>query len=125
MGPVGGLGGAPAPVGLKIESIGLNSSLPNFQSPELQPANNSGAAVPTYGPSFSNTSSAGNAVPVNSGDVGEAYVSSQHQNVALIVHPPTQDEDKDDDDDEEGDMPWWLWLLLTAGVAGVVNRLRR
>jgi hypothetical protein len=125
IGPVGGLGGAPDPLRLRIEPIGLNSSLPDLRSPELQPAINAGAAGSTHEPSSSNTSSAGNAVPANSGDAGETHVSSQHRDVAVIVHPPNPDEEEDDDDDEEGDMPWWLWLLLTTGAIVVVNRLRR
>jgi hypothetical protein len=128
IGHLGGPAGAAAPLRLKVEPLGLQSSLPNFQSPELQPAINAGMAGSTHEPSSSNMSSAGNAVPVYSGDVGETNISSQHREVSVIVHPPNRDEeedDDDDDDDEEGDIPWWLWLLLSAGVSVVISRLRR
>jgi hypothetical protein len=55
-------------------------------------------------------------------DLGE--VNEFSQQAAVAVGGGEQDDEGDDEDPEEGDMPWWVWLLVVAGVAMVVSRLR-
>jgi hypothetical protein len=113
----------------------LGSALPEFQTPELQKPPNLRPAIAVN----SSTDGKDQDVPVMPLDtmtnsqrnvrqqrpeVNESDESSQRKAVAASSGSP-DGEDGDDEDDNEGDMPWWLWLLLAAGVLTVVSWLRR
>ena len=130
--PLGGIGGTQTPLHLSNDPTALNlrGTLPVIQSPELKLPTGLESATAVNGQAdqgAQDTSAMPLDVETSSDrdvrqDLGE--VNEFSQQAAVAVGGGEQDDEGDDEDPEEGDMPWWVWLLVVAGVAMVVSRLR-
>lgn len=135
VGPLGGSGGIQEPLRLSSDSTTptLRGTLPVIQTPELELPPGSGPAIAVNGQTDPRHQDAP-ATPVGSvtsdqrdvrQDLAEVNdLDEISQQPAVAVSGGVPDNEGEDDDQDEGDLPWWVWLLLVAGVVMVVRRVR-